>query len=61
MAKRYIVEAPFIVAGRTGGEEIKRTDVENISILISSGRVRVDDTRTSATIKKDTPDRSEEE
>ena len=61
MAKHYIVEAPFIVAGKAGGEEIKRGDVENISILIAAGRVRVDDTRASGTIKKATPDHSEEE
>jgi hypothetical protein len=61
MAKRYIVESPHVVAGRTGGAEIKRADVENLSILIASGRVRVDDTRASVTIKKETPDSSEEE
>lgn len=61
MAKRYIVEAPHVVAGKSAGEEIKRADVQDISILIASGRVRVEDTRASGTIKKATPDRSEEE
>ena len=41
MAKTYIVNDGFIVAGKVGGESVKPSEVQDIDILIASGRVRV--------------------
>jgi hypothetical protein len=41
MAKNFIVNDGFIVAGKVGGESVKPSDVQDINILVASGRVRV--------------------
>jgi hypothetical protein len=51
MAKRYIVNDGFIVAGKAGGESVKPSDVQDINILVESGRVRVD-TADGGTMEK---------
>jgi hypothetical protein len=41
MAKTYIVNDGFIVAGKSAGESVKPSEVQSIDILVASGRVRV--------------------
>lgn len=39
MATHYTITEGFVVNGKTSGETITAADVENIDILIESGRV----------------------
>ena len=50
MAK-FIVAPGYIVAGKTGGQDIKPSDVDRLDIMIESGRVVVKAAESSSTMK----------
>jgi hypothetical protein len=60
MAK-YVVADGFVVAGKSGGEEVKERDVQRMDVLVESGRVIRVDAKSSATIKGVPNDASEED
>lgn len=37
--KTYIVADGFVVAGKTGGEEVKESEIERADVLVASGRI----------------------
>jgi hypothetical protein len=62
MAKRYEVAEGFIVAGKSAGERVSAAEVDNVDVLIASGRLIPEQVRASAKIKSDNADvRKEDE
>jgi hypothetical protein len=55
MATKYVVNDGFIVAGKQGGESVRPSDVQDISILVASGRVRVEAAEGGTMKKSDKP------
>ena len=51
MAKKYIVADGFIVAGKSGGEEITEKEIERLDILLESGRIVPVSAKSSGTMK----------
>jgi hypothetical protein len=56
MAKNYEVAEGFIVAGRSAGETITAADVDNVDVLVESGRIIPEPSRASAKMKSDNAD-----
>jgi hypothetical protein len=50
MAK-FIVAPGFVVGGKTEGQEVKKSDVDRLDIMIESGRVVVKAAESSSTMK----------
>jgi hypothetical protein len=60
MATHYIINDGFVVNGKKSGDTITASEVENIDILVASGRVEKQG-KTSGTLKSANDDPSGEE
>jgi len=61
MAKNYIIAEGFIVNGKGAGEVLKLDEIENVQSLLGSGRIFVEASKSSATMKPQPAIDSEEE
>ncbi len=59
--KRYIVVEGFVVAGKSGGEEIKEMEIDRADVLLASGRIIPVSAKTSDKLKTRNPDTSQED
>jgi hypothetical protein len=60
MATHYVINDGFVVNGKQSGETITASEVENIDVLVESGRVEKQG-KTSGTLKSANDDPSGEE
>ena len=51
MAKKCIVADGYIVAGRTGGEELTDRDIDHVDALLGSGRIIPAPAKSSGNMK----------